>query len=1044
MSQGALAHKEESENQPAWVERSPLRVAGKSSRETAMNAFGRFMKEIHAQRDAIRKIEQEKGQTLNEADRKQKLAEIKYHRHSNEFKEELKTAPKVEIKGFTPPNRMEKYRILKEKTEAYDKEVSKLERLRQINASDEDIEDQQKELDKLTREMFQTSAEARLGAEDPFLDDDEIRLLIKRVIPAHLRAFFEEHCKIEYDPDLKDDELKVADTGKIVFRFGPGLLMTEKQGGKQVPRVDKVMFQLGRMVGALLHEPTAWKEYTRSVRVLEQRAPEWKDFVALYLTDPTECQRLAPEGYNAVKKVFENLKTATGSDDLRKRLNTDTRTEKLDTKFEFAGNNYIGLWGRSIKFMQKISAFREEASERMLMALRELVPYKQTDWYERTLVEFEDKEVSKVLARDEHVTDRHKRLKTFFENHDEFGARTLIKSMAHTGDSRWWVYHMFLYQFDPLYRKTNGEEITLEKYSFIVQCLRISHVGKRHGTKPGEYAPIQARIAGGRRRIKRVSREVWEEAALDEIDKRSMRDLLAVAQEAYEWMECERADGTRGQFEIDETFGNPDDEPFKLKGWQGHRDQYQEETNNFLNLMDKDFVEQVSQTANFHRSKEDKSQGWFKLDPDQVLMIARLVAMSQLINNPKLEYHGIKYKVGTSGDIRDPFSSEHFKLAQKRAVDHYSKQAEEYEAHKAKGGTPIPAYDRFLHHIHFFKEKELAAVKQRQEAAKYDADAEAANEIVAKNPIVSAEDDPEETAKKLATVEHGEANLREKLVEGGNDKKDGIEQLAINAELKRIIKKNPQEIKRLLLDDPDDLHTLTDTIFKLQRPTVANPQDEPAYTNAHNRHYQKLFQDFAKIRTFYEQKRVLLNVMWDLEDWLADIKPIKTKLPEPENNADAEAIRIEHLKNVRGEVEQALKKFTPIQKEDKPMPRFDYHYKDETGQTKRELTDQEYLDIKKKFKYLDEVPESQWEETDLWRQCATKRERRVLNVRVSPTQTMPMIVGHPPEYEMGQEDRPKWLYYQLRLFQAALINELTEKPAPPTPAPATPPPAPAP
>ncbi|MBI3261192.1 hypothetical protein HYZ64_02360, partial [Candidatus Berkelbacteria bacterium] len=700
LDKGAAARKTETFAKQWEYEKSPLRPEGGGfSRETAMAGFERSLKEN------------------------------KYRVHAKEFEEDLRSAPVVEIKGFTRPGRLEKYRELNQKLAKRKEEIKKLEELRRKpGVSEEEIDEQEKKLDKLTQELFSLHGEAKPSLEHPILDDDEIRLMVKKVVPAHLREFFEKHCKIEYDPDLKEDQLQVADAGKIVFRFGPRLVKLEKQGDKLVPRVDKVMFQLGRMVGGLLTEPSAWSKYVAHVRILQNKAPNWEDFVALWLTDPTYAEKIAPEGAKAVKKVIENLKTATSANELRKQLNPEPGVKKFDTKFEFAGENYIGLWGRAITFAEKIRGFREEFSDRAWAAFREFLPYKRSDWYERTLVEFEDKEVSKILARDEHVTDRHKRLKTFFENHDEFGARTLIKSMAHTGDSRWWIYHMYLMQFDPLYRKTKGEEISRENYSFIVQNLRISHVGRRHGTKPGEYAPEPAKFPGAPMRIKRISRELWEERARDEIDKRSARDLLAVAQEAYEWMECEGADGNTRNFEIDEVFGDPDNKPLNLGVWEGGRDQWQEETNNFLRLLNEDFIERLNRNTNQPRFKngKDKSQGWFKLDPDQVLMLARLVALNELFRDPKKEFRGVNYE----GAIRDPFNSEHFKLAQKRAVTHYSQRAKEYRARLEQGGEHIAAYDRFLEYIDYYKEKELGGVIEASKAEFYDPESAEAEQII--------------------------------------------------------------------------------------------------------------------------------------------------------------------------------------------------------------------------------------------------------------------------------------------------------------------------
>lgn len=430
------------------------------------------------------------------------------------------------------------------------------------------------------------------------MDNDEIRILLDRYLgtnPALVR-FLEEHCALEFNKDTEEPVTVRAET-KIVIEVNPDALFDYGQttfkaaDGKETRlryfNPAKIIFIIGRVIGTLLSEPGNWQEAAKSRELHQKGLTSWEDFIGFCLSQPEEAKKVCPEGYQHFETILKHPEIAA---DIKRKLPAEGK-QKVGLPAQIAqfykppeGETALtAREGLLVRFWNRVN----------FLGLR--LVWRQTDWAERMIAEFEDKEKSRILVRDESITDRDRRLKELIEVGDEFGLRCLLLADAQTSDSLWWRYHAFLEATDKTYRATNGERISKKSYNFISRCLRISHRERRRGTKPNEYKPEQGNYV-------RRSREEWEKEVLTELLQNSSREVMNTAQETFEHMI------RKGKhYELDEKLG---------EGEFG----FLVSTGDLRELLGDGFAQRMSKRANARGTMS-------KHDPDQLAVLARTIPL---------------------------------------------------------------------------------------------------------------------------------------------------------------------------------------------------------------------------------------------------------------------------------------------------------------------------------------------------------------------------------------------------------------------------------
>ncbi|MBI3495284.1 hypothetical protein HY065_01515, partial [Candidatus Berkelbacteria bacterium] len=165
--------------------------------------------------------------------------------------------------------------------------------------------------------LAQEAREEAIENNQPPLDKDGMRVLIDHEIPANLKDFVQKHCKFIYDPAQESDAIELRKTDKIEFIFGKNALMSQTQttleNGQRITFFDptKLIFQIRRMVGALLAPPPNWEKHKKNIKQITRRGdkplpPTWEDFVALYITDKETAQSLSTDAAAYLDKLIQS------------------------------------------------------------------------------------------------------------------------------------------------------------------------------------------------------------------------------------------------------------------------------------------------------------------------------------------------------------------------------------------------------------------------------------------------------------------------------------------------------------------------------------------------------------------------------------------------------------------------------------------------------------------------------------------------------------------------------------------------------------------
>ena len=642
---------------------------------------------------------------------------------------------------------------------------------------------------------------ARHTEEIPWLDDKDMAELAEQLVPACFHKFFEKHCQLVYDPSGETAMKAPTQQGeKLVFSFGKKSLYQEvkfNDGTKaEVIKPIKLQFQLGRMLGTLLKTPPNWDEVRKTIKIQKDKEmPEWEEFVALCLIDRKRANELSEE---CVKR-FENMlmefdRMAGEGIDIKDELEKPGDRAFDDPNDLEEGVNKMGLLRRLL------------FNNRFQTRVREIYREKRI-WYDMALSELELEESKLITTRQEHVSDRDKRLKVYLTTGDRSGARGLILADSSTSDSRWWRYHLYLSYFDQKYIHSNGEEITQESYDFLVRCTRTSHQAKRSGSKPGEYKMVVEK--DGTKKFKRMDRAEWNKAAYDEVGKLSSRNVLNTADEAFDWMQC------NGRFmELDETFGGNAPLAFRqrwLQDMESHQwdakegEKWQFETGN-MHSHAVGLPEWLTKNA-FNKGREVQ-----KLDPDMLACIARMTATLELSEEASDPKKGDPKKSVIGKYIRNPFAgAEHARGIQKELVAFYQQRVLEYKEYRAGGGPAIAGYELFIKMVNDYKRVELAGIEQyAREGTETDREiikklgliakleeeeAYEVDQVIKDEPNIKLARDAGDTAKKYTEVKR----IKKQTEKGFFGEKDFI------GELDKHGSKIPEELKKWLKKDPSRL-----------------------------------------------------------------------------------------------------------------------------------------------------------------------------------------------------------------------------------------------
>lgn len=520
------------------------------------------------------------------------------------------------------------------------------------------------------------------------LDEKQMQMFLNDIldnlhIPG-LKKFIEEHCIF----DLQKNKLEgvCVDTatvpGKFVIILNPQAFyeygqteIIDKYGVKKKLRYfnpEKVARLIGQSLGYILAEPEDWHKH--APKIDGGKFASWQEFAGFCLAHPDEAERLFPPGY----KYFRQVLSESGSKKSLEALDQKKKAGKKESLKEgsffydlrdmqekgegpFGGlSAKAGAWARFINNLKR----------QYHLQVADL--WNTTDWYQRAIAEYDDKEVSRINTRNESIGDREKALRIIMNNgkstigwYDQCRLRTLMLADAKTSDWLQLRQHVFLQATDQLYRDTNGEQISGGSYDFLMRVNRVSETqGKRYGTKHSEYQKVligdpyldqETRTMKTADRVMYVRKdyEQWlEEASLYEIGNKTNREVSGMmAQETYEYCKIGGKKGIRF-IEIEECWG---DEGYGNEKYAGP-------TGDFEKNLGDSFVREMLANMN-HR------QGMRKLGPDQIAVIARLVAEElKQENQEKIKGWGLKVqKAVISG-------SEHVKPIMVEIYNNYRNQ----------------------------------------------------------------------------------------------------------------------------------------------------------------------------------------------------------------------------------------------------------------------------------------------------------------------------------------------------------------------------------
>ena len=209
-----------------------------------------------------------------------------------------------------------------------------------------------------------------------------------------------------------------------------------------------------------------------------------------------------------------------------------------------AGAGVAGMLGAPLKFVRTIQAVYRERKD---------------FYYEQAVSETDNKEVARIMAREEGIGDRDKRLQTLIDSGDEDGMRRMLICISNTGDFNIWRLWLYAFHFDDKFKRTNGDEITQKTFNLFTRLHRHSNKAHRVGTKVGFYERTTDKY--GNLAFKLKDYKSYEDGVWSEWEDRSEREAQNTAPETFAMMN----DGF-GLMPPDAEYGEDLDDP-NSRGW---------------------------------------------------------------------------------------------------------------------------------------------------------------------------------------------------------------------------------------------------------------------------------------------------------------------------------------------------------------------------------------------------------------------------------------------------------------------------------------------
>ncbi|EKD56625.1 MAG: hypothetical protein ACD_58C00132G0012 [uncultured bacterium] len=484
------------------------------------------------------------------------------------------------------------------------------------------------------------------------LDGEQFKVLLKDIIgnlksPA-LKKFIVESCVFDLNITTNDELNIDTNNGsdKFLISLSPKAFYEESQT-KIVDKfgiersfkffnAGKVAYLIGQAIGHIFVEPENWKDVKPQIQFThEGKMGSWEDFVAFCISSPSEAEKLSPAAFKffrqrldglkdkkiPLKKEKQKINTSKFELDLRTDAEKDHCVDKHDIITKRLVEGTMQKFGTAKYDKATMWAIKWSKIKKLLWV--------ETDWDLRAVSELENKEVSRIKARQEGIVDRDKSLRQLLnQGGDNIGAterfmlRTILLADMEFEDFSNERIPIYLQACDYLYRETHGEEITQNSYNFIVRLHRNSNAKGRRGTKPCEYRKVEIgevysffnpsigtysdKVATSEVYV-RKSRHKLMGDVLEEVNTFSGREISSVSKEFLEYLKIEDR-----HIGIDETWG-------KNQGKYGPGNQYKSATGNWKNHLGDSFTNKMFDNYN---NRGDIP----KLNPDQIAIIARVIA----------------------------------------------------------------------------------------------------------------------------------------------------------------------------------------------------------------------------------------------------------------------------------------------------------------------------------------------------------------------------------------------------------------------------------
>lgn len=463
------------------------------------------------------------------------------------------------------------------------------------------------------------------------LDEREVKILVGRILAAHprLRLFFEKYCVLKYnahgkkdDPADKGGATITRDGEKFQIEVDHDSFMTElsttdkKTGITHTLRyldTSKFSFILVQALSQLIPQPgklaSLWakkKAEDKEASIDKNSPTDWSEFFTLCIMDPEQAQKIDSNAYAEFEKFINEF-------DIKPRLIGD----KIDIKIKNPEINYDYIYKEYPKKERK-SAWLNGILKSLNIGFisnvvglftgeTKLVWREGIDWDERARAEFDLKEVGRIIARDEGIVERDKRLKELIKWKDKENCRRLIQADSQTGDFDQIRLLLYAETFDPLFKKTHGREISQETFNLFQRCRRISEKVRRVGTKPMDYEHDPKT-----NRYVKIDSKRYQKMVNAEWGKKSDRDSQNTLQETYEHMKS----GKTGDFvDLDSHWGDNLEDP-ESEGWYTS-------TGDWREILGREEAKKFFTTLRSYAEEMGDLDWLSKVRPDQIGAIAR-------------------------------------------------------------------------------------------------------------------------------------------------------------------------------------------------------------------------------------------------------------------------------------------------------------------------------------------------------------------------------------------------------------------------------------